>query len=266
MPQGKLILNHQPRNKEQQKTLSPVIRFMVGDYLCSASHVGNGILLTAYHCVQRIVDAPEGEKPAISLHSPGFWWSVGDTKNYTISAPPEEAREALPVKEGAKPEFVRVPDLAIVKVSGLAGTRLAGLPSIELGTETLKAGETDLVIAGYGKDGFGTIAVFGPFAVFQEPNTGILNSGGAQIESVGDYAYKLVKKEGDGRSAALPGDSGGPLIKVNADGKLVTYAVVSTLGTKLEGEEGEESVVLTNAYMRLDREPVKKWLAEAMKK
>jgi hypothetical protein len=264
--EGRSIWKAKPRTPEQQKTYAAVVRLHVGDALCSASHIGKGVLLTAFHCISSIADAKKGEEPPMGIYSPVTKTSIGPVESYELSAPEVEKLQPMPTRKGEKPQFNRLPDLALIKFLGDDKDKLAALPVVTLGTETLKVGDDDLHLAGYGLESFGTIVQVGPFGFFTPPKKGSLNSGDAKISKVDDFAYEIEWKKGDDTSAALPGDSGGPLLKVLPDGTLVAYGVVSTLGmgNAEEDEEAMPDIRLKNAYMRLDRQPLREWLDKAL--
>ncbi len=266
VPQGRLVFNANKRTKQLEKLLSPVVKINVGKMLCSSSHVGNGILLTAFHCVRAVLETKKGEKiPSITVSSPSLKAPIGPLTNYKISVPEMEELQTLGGFSG-KGEINRIPDLAIIKLSGRQKVQLLSLPTLKISKDTLKEGDTRLILAGYGLESFGSYSKFGPFKFYHPGITGNLNDGYGTVAELTDFFYHTDYYEGTkDESAALPGDSGGPLLKKQDDGTYATYGVLSTLATGYDGGFFTPiTLVLSNAYSRLDRKPVQEWLKKEL--
>lgn len=225
------ILNGRAVTDSQLESFGAILALqMDGHGLCTSVHLGEGYILTAYHCLHG-----SGSKPALKIYSKETSTLFVVGTNYQIELP--ESEFLMPVGEDLLPQ----PDLSLIVLSGEAKQAVSKLRRAQLPTRALSVGEKDVYIAGFGLDSM------------QEDGAGRLNYGSANVAKLGGPVYVLSWAEKTTSAAGLPGDSGGPLLKLE-NGRLVVYGIASILAMNEEMTQGG------NLYVRLDTKPVQNWL------
>jgi hypothetical protein len=236
-----------------------VVGLVMGNALCTGTHIKGGFVLTAWHCIGRRVETNAGANIPFKLISPAG--KEGPTslevtaEDYKVHLPKAEKFIEVGNGEGGKIKTPQ-PDLALIEITdGDHLLKLNGIPGADLPSRTLEEGEANIRIAGYGKD-----SLEGPSM------TGRLNAAMGRLEKIEDINYALGWNTGGDVGTALPGDSGGPLFKFGSNGRVEIYGVLSTGGiTDVDMVEGRTFPTKhRNHYVRLDRGVVRRWLLDKL--
>lgn len=245
---GKGIVNGTRIIKRNADKFASILRLSIdGKGLCTGTYLGNGYVLTAYHCVGLNHKLDSKDKPTIHLSSTAGLKTSRASKieELEVFVPPTDKK--VQVGGGIK---IPLPDLVVLKFLGEFEKELEGTPAAKIGKDALKLEDKEVLIAGYGNDQFDRAV----------SAVGLLNFGSVKLETIDELLLKSVYKEGEKFSAILPGDSGGPLFKFdNQD--LVVYGVASSVGydrfeVAIEGTATEARF----KHSRTDTESVREWI------
>lgn len=229
------ILNGRPVSDSQLDTFGAILALqMDGKALCSSVHLGEGYILTAYHCMHGT-----SSKPQLKVFSREENTLAEVGTNYDMSVPPADSFMTIGEDEHKVPQ----PDLTMIVLKGAAKTAISKWRKAYLPSSSLSKGAKGAYIAGYGRD-----------SMEKNPGVGKLNYGSANVSKVSDLFYELSWSDDSNFSAGLPGDSGGPLFKIQS-GKLVVYGIASILGMNKAHTKGG------NLYSRLDGDTASNWLS-----
>lgn len=220
--------------------------------ICTGTHIGQASILTAHHCVARIVDETN-EKPVLQLLSATDYIPTEEISkdDYEISSPEKESERQIGEVDGKK-IYLREPDVSLIQFKGDFADYLNKFPKASLPETTLKAADPALLGAGFGLDSFEPPEI-----------SGRLNAGKMKLEIVDEFYYILFYHDGEEFVSALPGDSGGPLFKFDKQKNLELYGVTSILAPTGYDDLGTITSAI-NLYVRLDRKPIREWLKKVM--
>ena len=255
-PQNRTVLNGTKAGPEQGQFFGPVLRMVIGNKSsCSSSYLGNGYILTAYHCIGSTI-AETGSKPDLAFSSPKNPGSSNNVseEDYEVSYPPAEKWEVT--KSGDTEHKIQQPDLAMIKLKPHVSTRFANVGTAIVAGFVMEPTLSKPYIAGYGRTNMPNMG---------ENVSGILHYGRVFINGIDNLFYHL-KTTSTEYAAGLPGDSGGPLYESGVNGKVVVHGVASTLSVKKEISSGGAvpitKTVYSNRYVKMETANVQRWLRE----
>jgi len=241
------IVNGSRIIKRNADKFASVLRLQIDDHgLCSGTYLGNGYVLTAFHCVGLAHSLQDKDKPTIHLSSTAGLHTSRASKVEELEVFVAPSDTSITVGRTKVP----MPDIVLLQFKGEFAKELEGIPKAKIGKKALLLDDNETYIAGYGHDQFDRFV----------SAVGLLNFGLVKLNNIDDLIVTSSYKEGDKYSAVLPGDSGGPLFKFDKDG-LVVYGVASSVGydrfeVSIEGTaSGAES-----KHSRTDTESVSEWI------
>lgn len=231
------VMNGREVKEDEYRLFGGVVALLIGGKaLCTGVHLGKGYILTAHHCVA-------GDfQPNLDILSLSTKTVYKIGTSYTASMPRPEGYMEVGEEGSAQPQ----PDLALVKTTGKAAEAISKLPTVRLGSSTLAENAKSVYIAGFGRNMMSRDEQ-------ADDGAGKLRIGAASIAKVTDLFYLLQFKKGTTAAAGLPGDSGGPLLRVE-DGKITVYGIASIFSSNKSFSQGG------NYYVRLSQKPVIDWL------
>jgi V8-like Glu-specific endopeptidase len=236
---------------------------------CTATKVGDGLLLTAAHCA---LDAATVDV----IHKPGT--TIG------VRREPGKAVEELPVvATHVHPDWVKAcnaaycgasetvskldaPDVAVIEVKGLGD-----VPAMRVLSSSLAAGDR-VQIAGFGctegvkiPDARANVTLAAADARIVPPDHALHEGSYIGKEDIEAVAGNVVMTDGPGASRAraglCPGDSGGPLL-ARRGSETVVVGVNANYTFRPEAKD-DKGLPVTNWHTRLDdrsRHAVAAWL------
>ncbi len=244
---NKGIVNGSRIIKRNADKFASVLRlFIDGKGLCTGTYLGNGYVITAYHCVGLNHKLSGKDFPTIHLSSTAGLRTSRASKVEEIEVFVAPSEKDVIVGGHTVP----MPDIVLLRFSGEFAKELEGVPAAKLGSKALAVDEKEIYIAGYGNDQFDQSV----------SAVGLLNLGIIKIVKVGEIIITSTYKEGDKYSAVLPGDSGGPLFKLD-NNDLVLFGVASSVGydrfeVSIEGTATDAE----SKHSRTDTDSVREWI------
>lgn len=185
-----------------------------------ATHIGDGLLLTAYH-----VPCLYTSTLLIIRDIQGNVIQNKDllSENFEISRPPvsSEINVRFPLA---------LPDIAIIRLPEIMRAQIRSYPTMKLDFDrTFETNNTKT-----------SFLLIGQGVVSFEPSLDPLYFQKGAIRLVGsdpELGYIAEWKPGDLFAVARPGDSGGPLLVQNESGSLIQIGVASLAGKKMNQEK-----------------------------
>jgi len=230
---------------------------------CSATHIGNGILITAEHCTNTLLSGPRSF--VVAVDSRNQLVTKMEFENCQILRPEATAVQHTFDGQG-HPVDVHLPDIVALNCSASIKSAIAHYPKAAVSSADIDiASHQMLLIAGSGQTDYNPNSVpVGPAATgFPNP----ISIGQVYLSSSDDLRYVSLWNDGQAGGGASWGDSGGPLLRATSNlesgGGFELLGVMADIKILERDDQGRATKVQTT-YMKTSAAPVRHWLESAI--
>lgn len=242
---GHAVVNGQELTNEEKKSLLPVVLVgldgsFAGYSQGMAVHIGNGLLLTAWHVAHAFKTPPK--------------LLVYDTsQNEIAKLKPEQYKVTSPpaIKYIETTNFkIPIPDLAlIIPPADIRAVIAKKLPTMQIHQDLNNFDPESLYAIGAGLESFDS----------NDATFGNLKIGQIALEAYDDTQLSSVWKPGNKTSALRGGDSGTPLLFKNSNG---SYSIIGITSIGTTPQKFKEVGASTNYFSRLDSTDIQNWIQQ----
>jgi len=234
------------------RSLKPLLKLGFNRSPCTGTHIGQGKILTAYHCVAKPRLAHQDRPDLCVFDVEGDSLGCVFGGDYSVAIPAGTDTRTILDAAGRR-VTLPLPDIAVLTISDDSLRRkITSLDTVVLPdlSAVLSRESQGVWMAGAGCN------TYDP-GFFSGDGTGTLRVGISPSPLRGANHYLLLWRPIGIAASACPGDSGGPLYTLNARGRMVQHGVASHI--ILNRNDDDDLVSVMSHYGRIDTTTLLTW-------